>query len=138
MKAKRTSTEEQLNYILECRQSGLTVYQWCQKRSITPTAYYNWIARLRKKGIMLPEAAENSVTPVPALNEVVPVDIVKDLPDSHLNEQQNTHKQISSCTLSQPTVEISIGTASIRFFSHIDSATIEATLKCFGGICYDR
>lgn len=137
MKAKRTTTQEQLNYILECRQSGLTVYQWCQKKGITQTAYYNWVGRLRKKGISLPCVDENSIDSTPTFNEIVKVDILSEPLASYPNEHQNTHKQ-SFSNLSSPTAEIHMGEASVRFFSHTDIATIEATLKCLGGRNYDR
>ncbi len=34
MKAKRVSREEQLKFIMECRFSGLSDYQWCEAHGI--------------------------------------------------------------------------------------------------------
>lgn len=34
MKAKRVSREEQLKFIMECRFSGLSDYQWCETHGI--------------------------------------------------------------------------------------------------------
>ena len=31
---------EQIKLIMECRQSGLSDYQWCQKQGINPGAFY--------------------------------------------------------------------------------------------------
>lgn len=107
MNAKNTTTEEQLNNIMECRQSGLTVYQWCEEKGIAPSSYYNWIGRLRKKGITVPEFKENSPNPIPpVLNEVVQLDIVHELNDISYTEHQNTRISKDISPLQQPAVEI--------------------------------
>ena len=42
MRTKGVNKEQQLKYILECRNSGLTDYQWCQEHGIHPGTFYNW------------------------------------------------------------------------------------------------
>ena len=41
---------EQIKLIMECRQSGLSDYQWCQNQGINPGMFYNWVSKLRKAG----------------------------------------------------------------------------------------
>lgn len=36
MKAPRRSREEQYQLVLECRQSGLSDYNWCREHDINP------------------------------------------------------------------------------------------------------
>lgn len=75
MRAKRISSDEQFRLIMECRQSGLSVYQWCQANDINPGTFYNWISRLRKKGMVIPCSA--AITePTAELQEVVRVDLI--------------------------------------------------------------
>ena len=54
MRAKRISSDEQFRLIMECRQSGLSDYQWCQANEINPGTFYNWVSRLRKQGMDIP------------------------------------------------------------------------------------
>ena len=50
MRTKGVNKEQQLKYILECRNSGLTDYQWCQEHGIHPGTFYNWVSKLKKAG----------------------------------------------------------------------------------------
>ena len=49
---------EQFRLVTECRQSGLSDYQWCKDHGISPNTFYNWVSRLRRKGYALPDRAE--------------------------------------------------------------------------------
>ena len=35
--------EERFDLILECRNSGLTDYQWCKQKGISTNTLYRWI-----------------------------------------------------------------------------------------------
>jgi len=54
MRAKRTSIDEQFRLIMECRESGLSDYQWCKLNNINPGTFYYWISRFRKQRTELP------------------------------------------------------------------------------------
>ena len=56
MKAKRVSREEQLKLIMECRSSGLSDYQWCEAHGINAGTFYNWVSKLRKAGVTIPNS----------------------------------------------------------------------------------
>ena len=47
MRTKGVNKEQQLKYILECRNNGLTDYQWCQELWIHPGTFYNWVSKLK-------------------------------------------------------------------------------------------
>lgn len=53
---KRKSMEEKLQLIMECRNSGLSDYQWWKRHDINPSTFYNWINRLQRQGNAIPEA----------------------------------------------------------------------------------
>ena len=51
MRRPRTSPEEQYRLVMDCRQSGLFDARWCEENGIQPSTFYNWVTRLRKKGM---------------------------------------------------------------------------------------
>ena len=61
MMSKRIFKEEQICLIMECRQSGLTDYQWCEQNGIHPGNFYNWV--------IIPELSE---PPVRTLGATIP------------------------------------------------------------------
>ena len=67
---------EQIKLIIECRQSGLSDYQWCQKQGINPGTFYNWVSKLRKAGYTIPDS-ESKISEVSASQEVVKLDLVE-------------------------------------------------------------
>lgn len=50
MQKRIVRKDEQIKLIMECRQSGLSDYQWCQKQDINAGIFYNWDSILRKSG----------------------------------------------------------------------------------------
>lgn len=48
---KRVCKEDQIKLIMECRQSGLSDYQWCEQNGIHPGTFYNWAVNSRKVDI---------------------------------------------------------------------------------------
>ncbi len=55
--SKRIFKDEQIRLIMECRQSGLTDYQWCKQNGIHPGNFYNWVSKLQKQGYTFTESA---------------------------------------------------------------------------------
>ena len=134
MKSKRVSTDEQFRLIMECRQSGLSDYQWCKVNDINPSTFYNWINRNRKSGMEIPLSSDKK-TSTP-LQEVVKVNLVPQSTSvsAPIQVEQNTCIDTDLPTRELPAVEILIGNATIRFFNSTDKSLIEATLGCIGGV----
>lgn len=44
--SKRVCKDDQIRLIMECRQSGLSDYQWCKQNDIHPGNFYNGVSRL--------------------------------------------------------------------------------------------
>ena len=62
--SKRVCKEDQIRLIMECRQSGLSDFQWCEQNGVYPGNFYNWVSKLRKSGYTFPEsAAKSNATP---------------------------------------------------------------------------
>ncbi len=73
MRNKRTTTQEQLQLINECRQSGMTTYEWCEQNDIKISTFYGWIARLKRNG----EIDTPAVIPTVIHKQTEQPDIVK-------------------------------------------------------------
>ena len=85
---KRVCKDEQIKLIMECRQSGLSDYQWCEQNGIHPGTFYNWVSKLKKSGYSLPYTQKNSEMK-PEIQEVVKVDLI----DSVSEVEQNVSLQ---------------------------------------------
>ena len=133
MRAKRISSDEQFRLIMECRQSGLSDYQWCQAKDINPGTFYNWISRLRKRGMVIPCSAA-ATEPTAELQEVVKVDLIPDHGFPIPNDGP-VHDP-AAMPRKDPAVEILLGNSTIRFFRGADRELVEATLRCLGGNAY--
>lgn len=72
--------EERFDLILECRNSGLTDYQWCKQKGISTNTLYRWINRFRQNGYPDIPKAKGKSQIEPAKQDVVKLDIVADTP----------------------------------------------------------
>lgn len=125
---KRVCKEDQIKLIMECRQSGLSDYQWCEQNGIHPGTFYNWVSKLKKSGYTLPDTQKNSEMK-PEIQEVVKVDLI----DSVSEVEQNVSLQ------TQPregylAAELQIGNITLRLFNGADENLIPNTLRCIGGM----
>jgi len=134
MRAQGINKAQQLKYILECRNSGLTDYQWCKEHGIHPGTFYNWVSKLKKDGCQDIPDPLSRVGHVPVKQEVVKLDIrpieekVDNLP---LRIEQNA---CSPCTpTNDSVVEIVLPNATIRFVNSIDPMIFNQTLRYLGG-----
>jgi transposase-like protein len=67
MRAPSIPASEKYRLVMDCRQSGLSDHQWCTMNGIKPGTFYNWIKRLRQKGVtdIAPPAGRNTYEPTP-------------------------------------------------------------------------
>lgn len=63
MLAKPFRRDEQIKLIMECRQSGLTDFEWCRQHAINVGTFYNWVKRLKRvEGITFPRGNKSDGT----------------------------------------------------------------------------
>ena len=128
---KRVCKADQIRLIMECRQSGLSDYQWCEKNGIYPGTFYNWVSKLRKSGYTFPESEARS-NAIPARQDVVKVDVVSCQEPSPVIEQ-NASLAITQET-SPVVAELLIGDITLRLFNGANEQLIQSVLRCIGGI----
>ena len=82
--------DEHIRLIMECRQSGLSDYQWCQRQDINIGTFYNWVSKLRKPGYTFPDSKSKSEGAV-VVQDVVKVNLVsEDMPSSVIEQNTRT------------------------------------------------
>lgn len=130
---KRVPKDKQIQLIMECRQSGLSDYQWCEKNGIYPGTFYNWVSKLRKTGYTFPESS-SKIQASPSRQDVVRVDFMDDVPlASPAIMEQNTSVPIPNSIEPSILAEVSSGNYSIRIFSTATPDQIRSLLGCLGG-----
>ena len=135
MKARRVNRDEQLKLIMECRSSGLSDYQWCEAHGIHPGTFYNWVSKLRKAGVTVPDSASKHLE-TPVHQEVVKVDLVPEPAPSTTIMEQNTRILAMPATDASVAMEIVMGNSTIRFFNNTNPDLIRTTLQCLGGMSH--
>lgn len=129
--SKRICKDDQIRLIMECRQSGLSDYQWCEQNGVYPGNFYNWVSKLRKQGYTFPESGAKS-NAILNVQEIVKVDLIQSQEHSRELEQKVSLLE----TTQSPTVaaELLIGDITLRLFNGADEQLIQNTLRCIGGL----
>ena len=128
MNTQRRTADEQYQLIMECRNSGLSDYQWCTEHDINPGTFYNWVKRLRKKACYdIPPANGRETYRATPKQEVVKLEVIPDVPtvmDSKSLETIRTDRRFSS------SIEIQSGTVSIRISNDVDPMLLSQIIRC--------
>ena len=131
--------EERFDLILECRNSGLTDYQWCKQKGISTNTLYRWIHMFRQKGYPnIPEARGKSQI-APVKQEAVKLDIVSDVPCETSkyslceNMKQESASVVSSDNINS-TIEIIRNGTLVRISNNVNPQLLDAVLRQLGGL----
>ena len=135
MPAKPVCKDEQIKLIIECRQSGLTDYEWCNQHGINPGTFYNWVKRLKKSE---DRSFPHSCTKVPSLpkQEVVKLDLSPlERPTSIINDQYNNSTVMKYAeSMQEPVMQINVSGFSITIPNGTDPRLLETAIKTLGGL----
>lgn len=87
---KRITIQEKLELIMECRNSGLSDYQWCKQRGLSPSTFYGYVKQVRKHNCEIPEPA-NLITYAPDdKTDIVKLEVVNDdSQPAYINQNDN-------------------------------------------------
>ena len=131
MERKFVRKDEQIKLIMECRQSGLSDYQWCRQQDINPGTFYNWVSKLRKSGYTFPDSQSKSVG-TPVVQEVVKLDVVDQKVSSPVIEQNACPLPLSRNT--DVAAELIVGNVTLRLFNGADQQLVQSAMKYLGGV----
>ena len=134
MRTKGVNKEQQLKYILECRNSGLTDYQWCQEHGIHPGTFYNWVSKLKKAGYADIPDPISRLNKILIKHEIVKLEVT---PDVVMADNLPEKMEQNACFSNEPSkdsvVEIVLSNATIRFVNNTNEMLFKQTLKYLGG-----
>ena len=134
MNSNYVRKDEQIKLITECRQSGLSDYQWCKTNGIHPGNFYNWVSKLKKAGYTFPDSeSKNKGTPI--MKEVVKVNPVEHKVSTPAMIGQNISLSASENKASVA-AELLLGDITLRLYNGADSCVIQNILQCIGGKCH--
>ena len=131
----RVPVDQQFQLIMECRNSGLSDYQWCKEHGIHPGTFCNWVSRLRKKACYeIPESISKAEPSPALLQEVVRLNFNSKAENSEpmLLCQPATMGPTSIADISV-SIEISLGNATIRIANGTDPAILDRVLSLVKG-----
>ena len=131
MQKRIVRKDEQIKLIMECRQSGLSDYQWCQKQGINAGTFYNWVSKLRKSGYTIPDSNSKSEGAVVA-QDVVKANLVNEEMSGSVIEQNTRPLAVAST----PSVaaELVVENVTLRLFNGADQNLIRCAMQCLGGV----
>ena len=126
MKAHYT-LQEKYALVQECRNSGLSDYQWCIHKHIPNSTFYSWIKQLQKKAIAVPEREDYVPMTMPSDKpEIVRLNVVDDNTNMLLPE---THPSSDNCA-----IELVLGGASVKISNSATPELVKSVMTCLGGI----
>lgn len=129
MRAKPIPIEKQYQLVLECRQSGLSDYNWCLEHDIKPGTFYNWVKRLRKAGTYdIPKPAGRDTYTATPRQDVVKVELVE---EPVKISRQSYHVGDGNDPVSGfcHSLELHIGNASVFVANDIDPVLLAQTIQ---------
>ena len=131
MSTPRRTANEQYQLIMECRNSGLSDYQWCTEHDINPGTFYNWVKRLRKKACFdIPPANGRDTYKAAPKQEIVKLEVLPDTPAVMDSAPIETVQSFSSA------IEIRSGAVSVRISNDVDPRLLSQIIRCMtGNVC---
>ena len=134
MRAKGVNKAQQLEYIFECRNSGLSDYQWCNEHGIHPGTFYNWVSKLKKAGYQDIPDPMSRLEYKSAKQEVVKLDIAaEESGEDNLPLKVEQNACFPKIPTNDSVVEIVLPNATIRFVNNTDPTLFRQTLRYLGG-----
>ena len=136
MRSKRISPDEQLRLITECRQSGLTDYEWCQQHSIKASTFYAWVHRLKQSGeIDIPAVIPTVVRKEPEQPDIVKIKIegekrIATIPKPAITPETPLETLPSMQTKpGYPVMEVIIRNVHLRVTNDVNPALLAETIR---------
>ena len=130
-KRSNRTDQEWMDLIKECRSSGLTDKDWCDRHGITRSNFYYHLKKLRKQACEIPEASSSGK--ISLRQEVVPVEIRdNDIPLPAVASDLTPHFPDPS---TGTVICIRFRNVEIEIRNGADNDVIRNTLSAVGGLC---
>ena len=123
----RYTKQQKFDLIMECRNSGLSDYQWCKANHVSSSTFYGWTQQLKKSGVQLPECANIDTYAPSAIPDVVKLEISPDVVPT------KTTSVNAAQSINNYAVEITLGEASIKISNDVSHSLLSTIIACIGG-----
>ncbi len=127
---KHYSNDEKKRLIMECRQSGLSDYQWCHQNGINNSTFYNWVKKLRDvacQEALIEPVSSHQVTP--ARQDVVKVNVI---PKNDLISVSNP--RVPAPDTESASIELNLNGCTIKIHNNADPALLAHTINLMRGV----
>lgn len=132
MKTK-TTIPERLQLIKACQASGLSVAEWCRRNGLNDNTYFNWVTRLRRKGLLeTPAVIPESIPHEFVQQEIVKVEIAPQVTRSS-DQPGHSAKCLPERSGGSAVMEIVLGEVKIKVTNQVDMQLLAHTLRMIGG-----
>ena len=122
---KHISKDDQIRLIQECRNSGLSDYQWCSLNGISHSTFYRWVTKLRTETCT---PVPSKVIPVSEKQEVVRLEIMEELPVIKSSADEPKAASLDN------TMEIKLNGTTINVNNNVDRKLLIDVIKSLGGM----
>jgi transposase-like protein len=115
---------------MECRQSGLSDYQWCHQNGINNSTFYNWVKKLRDvacQETLIEPVSNHQVTP--ARQDVVKVNVI---PKNDLISVSNP--RIPALDTASASIELNLNGCNIKIHNNVDPTLLAHTINLLRGV----
>ncbi len=125
---QKHTEQEWLKLIQDCRNSSMTVKDWCSQHDLTVKALYYHTYQLRKKGYTIPNKTITSGRS--EKHEIVCLDIT----DGISNDRTVSHRPVTQ-TVSDTALRINFNGIMIEVSNHAAQDTITNTFRALQALC---
>ena len=138
MRNKRTTTQKQLELIQECRQSGMTTYEWCEQNDIKISTFYGWLARLKRtREIDSPAVIPTVIRKQPEQPDIVKIEIEGNKPVQASTNTAITPDSEKESLLTTPTgipvMEVVLSGVHLRVTNEVSPKLLADTIRLLRG-----
>lgn len=127
---KHYSNDEKKRLIMECRQSGLSDYQWCHQNGINNSTFYNWVKKLRdvacQDALIEPLSSHHAKSERP---DVVKINVI---PKNDLVSVSNP--RIPATDTESASIELNLNGCNIKIHNNVNLALLGHTINLLRGV----
>lgn len=126
------SLEEKYKLVQECRKSGLSDREWCFRKGIPQSTFYQWLAKLRDRACYsIPETqSKNSGISKVQKQEVVKLNVYPE----NTNYEKSPLNETKIYSYDKPAITIEIEGIRLSVENYADPTLLAQTLKMIRGI----
>lgn len=124
---KHISKANQMKLIQECRNSGMSDYQWCDKQGIPHSTFYRWIRKLRVDACASIPVKTDQLS---SKQDIVKIEVVDEIPVKSVT----TVDEPVCLPNSNHAMEIKLKGITINVNNNVDRLLLTDVIKLLGSI----